>query len=242
MRDVRQASVPHFYLRLHRVALLAMIGASAVAAESPPWISLFDGKTLTGWKSVGGHAKFEVRDGAIVGTIATGSYATFLVTEREFGDFILEAEFKTEWGLNSGLQFRAVIPPGYPKERMLGYQYEIDPTDRGITGALNGDIPGRKGHGLSPTAHSGPARDAWVRERADGTWLKRNDWNALRVECHGTRLRLWLNGHLTVDYEDGAFARGVIGLQIPQAPENSRWSEHVGKTIRFRQLRVQVFD
>jgi hypothetical protein len=212
------------------------------AQESGRWISLFDGKTLTGWKTVGGHATFEVKDGAIVGTIVPDPYATFLVTEREFADFILEAEFKTDWGLNSGLQFRAVIPAGYPKERMLGYQYEIDPTDRGITGALNGDIPGRKGHGLSPTAHSGPPRDTWVKERADGMWLKRDAWNALRVECRGPRMRLWLNGHLTVDYEDAAFARGVIGLQIPQAPENSRFSTHVGKTIAFRGLRVQRLD
>jgi hypothetical protein len=227
---------------LPQIALFALLSIQAIAAESPRWISLFDGKTLAGWRTVGGHAKFEVRDGSIVGTIMTDPYATFLVTNREFGDFILEAEFKTDWGINSGFQFRAVVPPGYPQERMLGYQYEIDPTDRGITGALNGDIPGRKGHGLAPTAHSGPARDAWVDARANGTWLKRDDWNALRIECRGPRIRLWLNNHLTVDYQDPAFARGVFGLQIPQAPENSRWSPHVGKTIAFRRLQVQVLD
>ena len=229
-------------LRLVRLAFFTLISAAATAAESSTWIALFDGRTLDGWKSVGGHATFEVRQGAIVGTIVADPYATFLVTEREFGDFMLEAEFKSDWGLNSGLQFRAVVPPGFPKERMLGYQYEIDPTDRGITGALNGDIPGRKGHGLSPAAHSGPLRDAWIGQRADGTWLKRDDWNAVRIECRGLRIRLWLNGHLTVDYQDTAFARGVIGLQIPQAPENSSWSLHVGKTIAFRQVRVQILD
>lgn len=236
--------MPRFLCCRHLVTLLtfACACAPAGATESSKWISLFDGKTLTGWKAVGGHAKFEVRDGAIVGTIVSDPYMTFLVTEREFGNFILEAEFKTDWGINSGVQFRGVIPTGYPKERMLGYQYEIDPVERGITGALNGDIPGRKGHGLAPAAHSGPPREEWVKAHGDGNWLKRDGWNTLRIECRGPQMRLWLNGHLTVDAQDTAFARGIIGLQIPQAPENSVWAAHVGKSIAFRGLRLQPID
>jgi hypothetical protein len=223
------------------VVILGLVSAAS-AADAGKWISLFDGKTLAGWKAVGGHARYEVSDGAIVGTIVPDKFGSFLVTEREFGDFILEAEFKSDWGLNSGLQFRAVMPPRYPEERMLGYQYEIDPTDRGITGALNGDIPGKKGHGLSPAAHGGPARDAWVAEHADGKWLKRDAWNAIRIECRGSQIKLWLNGHLTVDYRDPSFTRGVIGLQVPQGAENTPFHAHVGKKIAFRNLRLQSLD
>ena len=49
--------------RLHAALAAGTIGA--FAAE-PRWISLFDGRTLDGWQLVQGHAKFEVRDGAIV--------------------------------------------------------------------------------------------------------------------------------------------------------------------------------
>ena len=221
---------------IRQLALLIGAAALAFAAERGEWISLFDGQTLKGWKKVGGNGRYEVRDGAIVGTIAASQFGSFLITEAEYGDFVLEAEFKGDWGLNSGLQFRAKMPPKYPEERMLGYQYEIDPTDRGITGALNGEIPGRKGHGLSPTKHSGPPRDAWVKDRGDGKWHVRDQWNALRVECRGAHLRLWLNGKLTVEYDDPTFARGHIGLQVPQAPEGSPL---IGKTISFRKLRLR---
>lgn len=233
--------------RAHPVAVLAFVAiigivGAGLAADAGTWISLFDGKTLAGWRAVGGHARYEVSDGSIVGTIVPDKFGSFLITEREFGDFILEAEFKSDWGLNSGLQFRATMPLRYPEERMLGYQYEIDPTERGITGALNGDIPGKNGHGLSPTTHGGPARDAWVAARGDGKWLKRDAWNAIRVECRGPQIKLWLNGHLMVDYRDNSLARGFIGLQIPQAPEGSAFFAHVGKKIAFRNLRLQSLD
>ena len=225
-------------LRLVCTSLLCLIGTVALSgAERGNWISLFDGKTLHGWKKVGGNARYEARDGAIVGTVVASQYGSFLITEASYGDFVLAAEFKTDWGFNSGLQFRASMPPGYPVERMLGYQYEIDPTDRGITGALNGDIPGRKGHGLLPTSHRGPLRDAWVRERGDGKWLNPNGWNKIRIECRGPLLKLWLNGKLTVEFDEPTFTSGRFGLQVPQMPENSPL---IGKQIAFRDLRLQV--
>ena len=45
-----------------------------------------------------------------------------------------------------------------------------------------------------------------------------------------------------MDDQDTAFARGVIGLQIPQAAENTPFFAHVGKSIAFRQLRLQSVD
>jgi hypothetical protein len=224
-------------LRVYRyTVILLLLPTLLPAADRDNWISLFDGKTLQGWKHVGGKGRYEVKDGAIVGTIAASEFGSFLITDAEYRDFVLEAEFKADWGLNSGLQFRAKMPPGYPKERMQGYQYEIDPTDRGITGALNGDIPGKKGHGLLPTSHGGPPRDAWIKERGNGKWLIPDAWNSLRIECRGPHMKLWLNGKLTVEYDESTFASGRIGLQVPQAPENSPL---IGKKIAFRNLRLQ---
>ncbi len=217
-------------------AFMLLAASTDFGAETGKWISLFNGKSLAGWKPMGGHARYEVRDGAIVGTVVADKFGSFLVTEGAYSDFVLEGEFKSDWGPNSGVQFRASTPPGYPEARMLGYQYEIDPTDRGITGALNADIPGKKGHGLSPETHGGAPRDAWVKERADGKWLKRDTWNAFRIECRGAHIRLWLNEHLTVEFDDPSFSRGFIGLQVTQAPEKSPL---IGKSIAFRNLRLR---
>ena len=112
-------------------ALTLVCGAGWAAQEK--WVSLFDGKTLKGWKSLQGAAKYEVRDGAIVGIVTPGTpQGSFLVTEEQFVDFIFECEFKAADGINSGMQFRSA-PANETTKRVHGYQFEIDPTPRGLT-------------------------------------------------------------------------------------------------------------
>ena len=72
--------------------------------DNIPWKNLFDGKTLNGWEQIQGSAKYEVKDGAIVGTTVLNSPNSFLVTKKHYGDFILELDFKVDEGLNSGIQ------------------------------------------------------------------------------------------------------------------------------------------
>jgi hypothetical protein len=50
--------------------------------------SLFNGKDLSGWKQLNGKAKYEVKDGAIVGTTVSNQPNSFLATEKTYGDFI----------------------------------------------------------------------------------------------------------------------------------------------------------
>ncbi len=54
--------------------------------------NLFNGKDLSGWKRLGGSAEFTVEDGTIVGRTVANSRNTFLVTEKEYGNFILELD------------------------------------------------------------------------------------------------------------------------------------------------------
>ncbi|PIZ36553.1 MAG: DUF1080 domain-containing protein, partial [Armatimonadetes bacterium CG_4_10_14_0_8_um_filter_66_14] len=44
-----------------------LLGAACLSAEETGFVSLFDGKTLTGWQALPG-GKWEVKDGAILGT------------------------------------------------------------------------------------------------------------------------------------------------------------------------------
>src|SRR5580658_27618 len=72
------------------------------------WINLFDGKTLTGWKKLAGTADYKVENGNIVGMTVVNSGNTFLVTEKEFGDFVLEMDVKiNDTTSNSGVQLRS---------------------------------------------------------------------------------------------------------------------------------------
>jgi len=67
------------------------------------WISLFDGKTLTGWAATGKDEGWTVDDGAILCTVKGGGY---LYTPEQFGDVVLSIDFKIDKGVNSGIFFR----------------------------------------------------------------------------------------------------------------------------------------
>src|SRR5689334_614878 len=76
---------------------------------SQSWRSLFDGKTLSGWKLMAGKAEYKVENGAIVGTAVMNSPNSFLVSDKKFtGDLVLELEaMMTDTTGNSGVQFKS---------------------------------------------------------------------------------------------------------------------------------------
>jgi hypothetical protein len=67
------------------------------------WISLFDGKTLTGWAATGSDEGWTVDDGAILCTVKGGGY---LYTLEQYENFVLSVDFKIDAGVNSGIFFR----------------------------------------------------------------------------------------------------------------------------------------
>jgi len=80
---------------------------------------------LTGWHQVL-DGKWSVQNGEIVGESGDGRYG-WLVTDREYRNFILELKFKTEAPGNAGVQFRSHVVkegPGREVDRMsLGGGY-----------------------------------------------------------------------------------------------------------------------
>jgi hypothetical protein len=75
---------------------------------------------------------------------------------------------------------------------------------------------------------------------ADGIY-RFGEWNTIRIEARGPKLRIWLNGKPTVDYEDqGAMRipRGFFGLQVHTTNNTALH----GKEVLFRRLRVQPLD
>ena len=91
-------------MRIVTCVLVCCLTAVAVCAEQtePKWENLFDGKTLKGWTQKNGKAKYEVKDGVIIGTTVLGEPNSFLCTDRLFGNFVLELEFKVDPGLSDG--------------------------------------------------------------------------------------------------------------------------------------------
>ncbi len=225
-------------LRLFSLFITLALGASVVAAAEPKWTSLFDGKSLKGWKQVQGESKYEIRDGAIIGIVTEGvPVNSFLRTEEVFGDFIFEAEFKAAAGINSGVQFRSAEPDGVKQKRVYGYQFEIDPTPRALTGGLYEE--GRRGW-FVPSANNGAPKEAFNKQHGDH--FKPGVWNTMRVEARGNKIKTFLNGHLLADYtdqgEDVRIKRGFFALQV----HSTKKAELFGKEVAFRNLRVQQLD
>src|SRR5947209_11593104 len=91
------------------LAALALSLTSAPSAEKADsgWVNLFNGKDLDGWVQHGGKARYRAENGQIVGTAVPNTANSFLCTKKDYGDFILELEFKVQPGLNSGVQVRS---------------------------------------------------------------------------------------------------------------------------------------
>ena len=212
--------------------ILLLVGASASVTTAENLKPIFDGKSLEGWVQLGGKAQYEVADGCIVGTTVANTPNSFLCTEREYGDFILELELNADPSLNSGVQIRShcydhptqffwngktnAIAAG----RVHGYQVEIDQSDkRRWSGGIYEE--GRRGW-LFPLATNSPGGRAY----------KIGDWNKYRIECIGGSIKTWVNGEPASDLFDTATLKGLIALQV-------HGTKQVGLKVRWRNIRLQ---
>ncbi len=206
-----------------------MNGALLFGEELKP---IFDGKSLGGWVQRGGKAQYQVEDGCVVGTTVKNTPNSFLCTERDYGDFILELEVKADAGLNSGVQFRSQccdrettydrggevlrIPAG----RVHGYQVEVD------------DKPARRWSG----GIYEEGRRGWLnsleKNPTAGAAYQFGEWNQYRIVCAGDSLKTWINGVAAADLIDSETLTGFIALQVHSAKD-------AGLNVRFRNLRLQ---
>ena len=211
--------------------LAAGLFSTAAADDQAGWTSLFDGKTLEGWKQLNGTAKYEVKDGTIVGTTAEGSPNSFLCTVKQYGDFELEFEVKVDDQLNSGVQIRSLLKAG-DKGRLFGPQVEIE-KGPGQSGFVYGEAMG--GGWLSPEPKS---KDKAVNQHAH---FKNGEWNKYTIIAKGNVIQTFINGNkITEPKHDGAYKshpKGFIGLQVHSIPKKKGPFQVAWKNIRLRELK-----
>lgn len=169
------------------VTASALLAASCTASKSgkagSARVALFDGKTLAGWTVL--NCEATVDDGDILIVAGNG----LVQTEKTYGDFVLEFEWKplkdTKW--DSGVYFRYdTVPQGRPWPAR--YQANLL---QGQEGNVS-DLPGAQSTGL----------------------IKPAEWNRFKLTVQGTKAALEING--TPAWEaDGLAepAEGYIALQ-----------------------------
>lgn len=192
-------------------------------AQTAQWQPLFNSKDLKGWKQLNGNANYKVENGEVVGTTVMNEPNSFLTTEKEYGDFILEFEFKVDSTINSGVQFRSESKRDYKDGRVHGYQFEIDPSKRKWTGGIYDE--GRRDW-LYPLDLNPSAKIAF----------RNGQWNKARIEAIGTNIRTWVNGVPAAFIVDDVTQKGFIALQI----HSINRKEDEGKQMRWRNIRVQT--
>jgi hypothetical protein len=186
-------------------------------------VPLFDGKTLNDWVQHGGKAKYTVEDGMIVGTSVPNTENSFLCTKKNYGDFILEIDFKADPDLNSGVQFRGecfdkpttIKVNGkeikIPADRVHGYQCEIDISAKNARWWTAGIYDEARRGWLYPGILGGDKASF----TAQGAKIsKQNEWNHIRIEAIGDSIKTWLNGVPAAEIKDSLTKSGLIGLQV----------------------------
>jgi hypothetical protein len=108
-----------------------------------------------------------------------------------------------------------------PADRVYGYQYEIDPSERSYTGGVYDEA--RRGW-LFDLKENETARKAF----------KQGDWNAARIECKGPRIQTFINGVKAADFSDSMTLKGIIGLQVHGIAKKAP-----GEEVRWRKIRIQ---
>ncbi len=221
-------------MKLH-TSLLALLLAATVHAADDSFKDLFNGKDLTGWTQKGGAAKYEVQGGEIIGNTVPNTPNSFLCTDKEYGNFVLELEFKVQKGLNSGIQFRSRVsdkdtvetfngkPLKFPAGRVNGPQFEIDTSDRAWTGGVYGE----GGWGwLNDLKDNEAARKAF----------KQDEWNKVRIEANGPSIKTWLNDVPAADLKFEPLQRGFIALQVHGIGKKEEKYEVRWRKVRLKEL------
>ncbi len=210
---------------MKRIYLLSMCLFCALTMQAQNWEYIFNGKNLKGWKRLNGKAEYKVIDGAIVGISKSGTPNTFLATQKNYDNFILEFDFKIDEGLNSGVQLRSESKKDYQNGRVHGYQFEIDPSERAWSGGIYDEA---RRNWLYPLTQNPSAKTAF----------KNKEWNKARIEAIGNSIATWINGIPCANIWDGMTPSGFIALQV-HAIANAT---DEGKTVRWKNIRICTTD
>ncbi|MGI8604794.1 MAG: 3-keto-disaccharide hydrolase [Verrucomicrobiales bacterium] len=174
-------------------------------------------------------ADWTVKDGTLTGT---GSRGSWLMSEKEFGDFILEYEFKLGPQGNSGCALRAPM--------------KGDPAFDGLEMQM-ADVR------YNPQAKESELTAGFYRAAAPSKQVyKPEQWNKVRIELRGAKVKVTLNGEVVQDIDLDKFTQPVPrhdGSPAPSLKDRPR-KGHIGfqnltrgnDPVHIRGARIKVFE
>ncbi len=188
------------------------------------WTPIFDGQTLRGWIGKG----YEVTEGALVCT----PQGSFLRTEKEYGDFLLDLEFKMKPGTNNGIGLRY---PGTGDPAYTGMEIQVL-DDRHAKFHEKSDE-------IKPWQYHGSVYGVEASTQCQQSHLKPlGEWNHQQILCIGDHVKVTLNGEVITD----VFLTGKKPLHDAAHPGLERTTGHIcfcghADYIAYRHIRVREF-
>jgi hypothetical protein len=157
--------------------------AIASGMAETAWISLFDGKTLAGWKAGGNAGTFSVQDGMILADGPRGYlYYAGPVEKHDFVNFELKVDVKTMPKADSGIYFHTE----YQQTEFPAKGYEVQ---------INNSPPSSENNReMRKTGSLYGVRDVFV------SCAKDEAWSMVHIIVEGRRIRISIDGRLLVDY------------------------------------------
>ena len=207
------------YLLLTGLVIILLSCAASHRMGDDGWISLFDGKSLDGWK-VGANAEtFTVKDGAIV---VNGNVAHLFydgpVQQHSFKNFELKVDIMTLAGSNSGIYFHTVFQESsWPQK---GYEVQVNNshTDWRRTGSL---------YGVQNT------REVYVK---DGEWFTQH------ITVQGKKVTVRINDKIVMEYTEPDAVQREEGMKgrVLGAGTFALQGHDPKSTVLYKNIRVKV--
>jgi len=195
---------------------------SALEADPSGWVDLMPSADLKGWSRVPvppggtlGRAQWHRDDSGKVLVCDGDGGHDMLLWDQEFGDAVFHLEFRYtkiegKTGYNSGAYVRN------SKDGAIWHQAQFGD---GKDGFLFGETPGADGKKKFFTTK---------KEVTDGRVKPAGEWNTLEITARGKTLTLWVNGAVTIRFDECGSPRGLVGV------------EGEGYRIEFRNLKVKA--
>jgi hypothetical protein len=194
--------------------LIVFMLVQPIMADEDEWISLFNGKDLSGWKVGENPESVSVRDGQIV-VFGPRAHAFYVGTNGEatFKNFHCKAEVKTTPGSNSGVYFHTKYQEnGWPNR---GYEAQVN------------------------NSHTDPKRTGGLYNVKDNyrDVAKDNEWFEYEIIVEGKHIVVKIDGKTVSDYTEPAeldrrdrrLSSGTFALQAHD-PKS---------TVYYRNIRVK---